>query len=722
MAEIDSLTIRINAETGAAVAQLKQITSLVDALNTAAKDTSFKSFRDAISGFGRSASTTARGVKELANSLNRVQNMQVSPKLKTNLDKIADASANLSSVGKGVYQFGIGLSKLSKAGESTTALGENLRRVSSHVIDFSQALSRFIPQDFASKTASLGKMASAIKAFTKIGEDKDLKTKFRSVADAVATFAKELNNAISDEVLSRLERITPSLGQIAQVSKDASKALSDLQKISNIQNQQKKNQAADQAKEAIKSWERLIKVIEGVNRLLSEIGSGLYGALDSTGILADLDRISGSISKSIPILGELTSAWKSAASQVRNIVLSNASVVDKAASLILVRVSTIIRMLYSLAKVPFTSMGLTKNLIGALATPLKNFVSNVAEAKKKWDKFIASLSRVAIYRLIRSALKEISKALKEGVNNLYLWGQAWKDTYSSAARFVETMDSLATAFLYLKNSLGAMVSPLLDYIAPIIDSLIDKFVALTNAINQAMAALSGATVWRRAIKYQYTYAEAANLSTKKAKELKKTVLAFDELNKLDDPNKGKGSSKKEDPDYSKMFEEVPVDNWVKSILDSTSWRVLGTGIANKINEAFASINWNKINSTVRIWSRRLGSLFDGLLMGINMPLLGKSIAEGLNTIARAINTFFGEFHFKDLGKHLADGFVSMIHNMSWDEIGTALTQKWKAAFELVIGFKDIDLSGLGDGIVTMISSAINNIPISDFVDAIKTRS
>ena len=74
------------------------------------------------------------------------------------------------------------------------------------------------------------------------------------------------------------------------------------------------------------------------------------------------------------------------------------------------------------------------------------------------------------------------------------------------------MDKLATAFLYLKNSIGAAVSPLIDMVAPIIDALVDKFVALTNAINQALAALSGAGVWRRALKYQYTYAEAAGLT------------------------------------------------------------------------------------------------------------------------------------------------------------------------------------------------------------------
>ncbi len=581
MAEVDSLTIRIKAETGSAVAQLKQLTQLVDKLNSAANQDGWKNFTK-------------------------------------------------------------GFSKMGKAAEN------------------------------------------------------------------VAKFSNQLNNAISDKTLERLERIGAAMAQISSAAGAAGRAVRSMEKAN------QKSAESNRAKDLAKSWKDVVKTIEAVNKELSSIGRDLYGAFSSTGITDDLDRMSGAIAKNIPILGELTSAWKSAASQIKNIVLSNASIIDKASSLVLVNVSTIIRMLYSLAKVPFNTMGLTKGLMTALSAPLRNFASNVADAKKRWDKFLSSLARVAIYRLIRSALKEVSKALKEGVNNLYLWGQAWQNTFSSAAKFVETMDRLATAFLYLKNSIGAAVSPLLDAVAPVIDALVDRFVELINVVNEAMAALSGAALWRRAIKYQYTYAEAANLT---AKALKRTVLPFDELNKLDDPHKGSG---KNQPDYSKMFEEVPVDTWVKDILESTSWRLLGTGIANKINEALASINWGKINSTIRIWARRLGSLLDGFLMGIDMPLVGKSFAEGLNTIARAINTFFKEFHFIELGKNLADGFTNMINTMSWDEIGQALTQKWKAMMELLIGFKDVDLTGLGKGIVSMLSSAIENLPISDFVDAIKT--
>lgn len=705
MAEVDSLTIRIKAETGSAVAQLKQITSLVEKLNTAASDSKWKSFANSLSRVG----DASKNLGKLTGALKSIQNTQVSPKLKENLDKIADASARLSDVGKGVSQFGSGLARIAKLSENADKLGENLRRVSSHVIDFSRSISKLIPADFGNKAATLAKLASALRSFSKIGEDTDLKTKFAGVADAVGLFAKRLNEAVSDETLTRLERIAGSLSQIAAFANKAGKSLKALQKAS-------KSQDDDQTKTLVKKWQMVVRAVEAVNKAVSEMGRDLYSALDSTGIIGDLDGMTGAITKNIPVLGELTSAWKNAASQIKNIVLSNSSVIDKAANLTLVKVSLIVRSLYSLVKMPFgsASTGITKGIVRTLIKPFEGFARTISDLSKRWDKFVSSLARIAVYRLIRSALKEISKAIKEGIQNLYQWGQAWQSTYSSAAKFVDSMDKLATAFLYLKNSIGAAVSPLIDMVAPVIDSLIDRFVALTNAINQALAALSGAGVWRRALKYQYTYAEAAGMT---AKALKRTVLAFDELNKLDDKNKG-GSS--DGLDYSKMFEEVPVDDWLAKILDSSSWRLLGTGIAGKINEALANINWNSVQSTARIWARRFGSLLDGALMGISMPLLGKSIAEGINTIALSINTFFKEFHFVQLGQHLADGFESMINNMDWGSIGQALTQKWKALFELVIGFKDVDLTGLGSGIAKLFRSAIENIPVSDFVDAIKT--
>lgn len=702
MAEIDSLTIRIQAETGSAVAQLKQIIQLVERLNTVANDKGWKSFTNGISRLGKAS----EHVEKLASALKGLQNMQVSPNLKKNFEKITTATDSLTGASKNISRFNSALKRLAKTGIESEQMEKAYGKLTALLVGMSQGLSK---ANFQTIADGLKNFASSMGKIKKLGEDADLGKKFDSVAQAVGTFANRLNNAVSDEVLARLERIATALKDIASSANAAGRAAKKFEKA----NDEKK---AAGVKAFAKAWQTAIKAIETVNRVLSDMGRELYSALDSTGIISDLDGMSGAIAKNIPILGELTAAWKSAASQIRSIVLSNASIVDKAANIMLVRVSTLIRTLYSLAKLPISNVAMssTKGIISLIGSPLKNLANNVTDITKRWNKFVSSLSRIAVYRLIRTALKEISKAMKEGIQNLYLWGEAWRNTYSSAAKFVDTMDKLATAFLYLKNSVGAMVSPLLDAVAPVIDRLIDKFVALTNAINQAIAALSGAGVWRRALKYQYTYAEAANLTTK---ALKRTVLAFDELNKLDDKS---GSGKNDNLDYSKMFEEVPVSDGLAQILESSSWRILGTTIANKINETLASLDWNSIKSGARIWARRFGSFLDGMFMGISMPLLGKSIAEGLNTIALSINTFFKEFHFRELGANLATGFTSLINNVAWDEVGRALTDKWKALFELVIGFKDVDLTGLGSGIVTLFSNAIENIPINELIDAVKT--
>ena len=702
MAEIDSLTIRIQAETGSAVAQLKQILKLVEQLNTVANDKGWKSFTNGISRLGKAS----ENVEKLASALKGLQNMQVSPNLKKNFEKITTATDSLAGATKNISRFNSALKRLSKTGAESDQMEQTYGKLTTLLKGMSQALGQ---TNFQTIADGLKNFASAMGRIKKLGEDADLGKKFSSVAQTVGVFANRLNSAVSDEVLARLERIATALKDIAQSANAAGRAAKKFEKAND-------EQKTAGVKSFAKAWQTVIKAVESVNKVLSDMGRELYSALDSTGIISDLDGMSGAIAKNIPVLAELTSAWKSAASQIRSIVLSNASIVDKAANVMLVRVSTLVKTLYSLAKLPISNIAMssTKGIIGLIGAPLKNLANNVTDITKRWNKFVSSLSRIAIYRLIRTALKEISKAMKEGIQNLYLWGQAWRDTYSSAAKFVDTMDKLATAFLYLKNSIGAMVSPLLDMVAPVIDSLIDKFVALTNAINQAIAALSGAGVWRRALKYQYTYAEAANLTTK---ALKRTVLAFDELNKLDDKS---GSGKNDNLDYSKMFEEVPVSDGLAKILESTSWRILGTTIANKINETLASIDWNSVKSGARIWARRFGSFLDGMFMGISMPLLGKSIAEGLNTIALSINSFFKEFHFRELGQNLATGFTSLINNLKWDEIGQALTQKWKALFELIIGFKDVDLTGLGSGIATMFVNAIENLPISELVDAVKT--
>lgn len=191
------------------------------------------------------------------------------------------------------------------------------------------------------------------------------------------------------------------------------------------------------------------------------------------------------------------------------------------------------------------------------AKRMSSLLSSLKESKREFksagqaaSEFYNSLKRIAMYRALRTALKLIAAGAKEGANNLYQFSKAGGDF----GVFAASMDSIATSFQYLKNSVGAAISPIINMLAPALDWLIDKLVSVINLINQVLAILSGAGSWNKALKYPKEYAAAAGSATGKVKELQKTILGFDEINKLNgQPNTGGGGGVS-GLDYSKMFE------------------------------------------------------------------------------------------------------------------------------------------------------------------------
>ena len=129
------------------------------------------------------------------------------------------------------------------------------------------------------------------------------------------------------------------------------------------------------------------------------------------------------------------------------------------------------------------------------ASAVKNFFSAIkGDAINRVKNFGNQLSSVAgafrrimFYRAVRTIIKEIGEAFKDGVNNLYQWSKQLNGSFAQA------MDKISTAGLYMKNSIGAMVAPLINAFAPVLDYLIDRFVDLLNVINQVLSLLSGAT-------------------------------------------------------------------------------------------------------------------------------------------------------------------------------------------------------------------------------------
>lgn len=231
--------------------------------------------------------------------------------------------------------------------------------------------------------------------------------------------------------------------------------------------------------------------------------------------------------------------------------------------------------------------------------------------------FWGALKRIAYYRFIRSIIKGITEAFTEGIKNLYHWSAAID------GHFAKAMDRMATSTQYLKNSFAAMVSPLIESFIPVLDVIIDKVVEALNFFNMLFSAISGADTYTVAKKTAAVWEDTTEKTKKNAKktadEIKRTILGFDEINKLVKPKSSSGSSgsssQNKQPNYADMFEERPLTGFFKKISDVTKgwpdwlkW-LLGIGGA-------AAVGWG-----ISLLPKLLGKIWDLLkkLFTIHIP-------------------------------------------------------------------------------------------------------
>jgi len=188
-----------------------------------------------------------------------------------------------------------------------------------------------------------------------------------------------------------------------------------------------------------------------------------------------------------------------------------------------------------------------KSLEEVADTPFKKSVKDFGEGLKSLGKKLVgansalgrlgkSIKRIAVYRAIRGALKAITNGFKEGTSNLY----KWSDAFDNTREFANSMDRISTAVLYLKNSLGALVAPIVNAVAPAFDYFIDKIVSAINWLNELISALTGAATFTVAKKIGTKFEDIADGAGKASKAIKSFTIGIDELNIIED-NKGSGS-------------------------------------------------------------------------------------------------------------------------------------------------------------------------------------
>lgn len=195
---------------------------------------------------------------------------------------------------------------------------------------------------------------------------------------------------------------------------------------------------------------------------------------------------------------------------------------------------------------------------------------NVTKSTNNYNKGLRGLLGTAkqflIFGTFFTIQRQISEAFKVGTQNAYQYSKAL------GGDFANSMDRLATSSQYLRNSIGAWSSSLINAFAPVLEILIDKLAAAGNALARFFAALSGQKTVLQAKKSMREYAAATDKATKSTQ---KSLAAFDEINNISSGSSGANVAAGSQ-DYGSMFETVELDStsdafakWGKRIREVT---------------------------------------------------------------------------------------------------------------------------------------------------------
>lgn len=361
---------------------------------------------------------------------------------------------------------------------------------------------------------------------------------------------------------------------------------------------------------------------------------------------------------------------------------------------------------------------------------VKRVTAAVKEQAGAFGKLASSLKRIAFYRAIRSALKAVTQGIREGINNLVLYSAAMNSLDSASAS--NSMNEFATMALYVKNSVATALMPILTMLVPVIWRITDAFVSAVNAINEFFHAITGlgGGKFTKANKYAVDYADSLKKAGGAAKELKKQVFGFDELNIFNKPSSG-GSGGGGGLDATEMFKEANVrENWanlrkkIKAELDAIEIIVgaallavgailalsginpaLGIALmgAGAASIAAGMLNWDgtdtniknalvKITGTVGGMLLALGAIL--LLSGANPPLGIGLVAAGAVALASSIG-----INWDLMGNTIDEkmGFIAAVVGGAFLALGAILAISG-ANIPLGIGLMLVGAASLASGV------------------------
>lgn len=373
---------------------------------------------------------------------------------------------------------------------------------------------------------------------------------------------------------------------------------------------------------------------------------------------------------------------------------------------------------------------------GGIKTWASSFIDKIRSIKDKFKElrgesgkstkslaqpFTSGLKNVLKYafgiRTLFVLVNKLRTALVQGMGNLAKYDSTTNGSLST----------LTSSLTQLKNALATAFAPILNYIAPALNTLIQMAVTAANAMGQLFSALTGKSYTVQATKVNNNYAASLDNSASSAnnaadanEELKRSLMGFDEINKLDDDSSSSssgGSSGGSGGSGGTGFETVEVDSGISSIAEQIkkAWEEadftdLGKMVGKKLNDALNSIEWDEIQKTAKKIAKSIATFLNGFIEETDWEKVGSTIGEGIKTALDFANTFIEEFDWVKFGQSIGrmlggvdwDGVISGAFQLGGGIIGAITATLWGV-------FKEA-IDGVADFFADEIASVSGNIP------------
>lgn len=418
-----------------------------------------------------------------------------------------------------------------------------------------------------------------------------------------------------------------------------------------------------------------------------------------------------------------------------------------------------------LTRVAGTALKVTATLAKLAGTAVVTVLERIGQAALTAAKNLARMAGKAITSgldNLKSKLQSLSKANKQGTltsNGLvkaltsvktmlksrikrmfisYLMNEI-KNAMSLLVQFSGAFNAAVSGMrngaTELGGNLAVMFSNVVNAIAPAITAIINMVSQATSYLNAFFAMLGGKSTVTVAKKQTDDYAKSLKDATGATKDLNKAnkTLGIDELNVIsDDSSSGGGAGSKKPAD---LYEEVAIDDllptdvsaWfdrIKAAFENGDWYGIGNIISEGLNTAMGTVDkWitGTLQPVANTWASRIAQALNGLVAGVDWPLMGQTVANGINTVFSVLHTFLTTFDFSGLGVGIGSAINGLFTNIDWALIGATFAEKWNALVYLIQGIAStVDWATVGSSIATAVSSWFTTIDWAALVNTVTT--